>query len=524
MSKEEMNKKHKPEIGQEIKTKNIKPLTGTEQIEETVEKKPFGKKKVGVLAAIAVVLVALVISLGIYNKPENRLARQLNLGNRYLEEQNYAEAALAFEKAIQIDERCMIAYVNGIEAYRHLDEPENLLAFYERAVGFARSLEGETLAAGLDAIVSVYLAAEDVYTDRETLITLWEEGYEKCGQDNRIRDRLVSVYLARAQECASDRAYEESLQDYDRLLELDGQNGVVLESLTGRLKSYLDVLLEGENLDRVRELEEKYAPFLPDYDFEFYIKEIGEKIFKVKLEEYRDLMQICFHIHLIFGPGDSSFLTYEEKEKAYRPIAESLKGYIRVLSVFQNISEQANELANQRDTLIIDDYMCLLLAYDYLVNIYLQLNEMEECLYYRSQYLTLRGSDYKSGPVTYDQYGRTVREQRELFDGGTSILIYEYNEKNQLIESERTDSTGDAWFAKCTYFSDGRISEETSKSTGGVTYIKYSYPEEGVVIVTGTIKNKTGDSTYIQKQKFDQYGVMIEYEDIVPFHIIEGSN
>ena len=54
----------------------------------------------------------------------------------------------------------------------------------------------------------------------------------------------MSVYLARAEERASDGAYEESLQDYDRLLELDGQNEAVLESLTGSLRSYLDLLLD----------------------------------------------------------------------------------------------------------------------------------------------------------------------------------------------------------------------------------------------------------------------------------------
>ena len=234
-----MSQAQKKEVSQGMTAEKVGLLAETEQISENallsgsaeksyeetarpIKNKQFGKKKLGFLAAAAVVLAAmtaLAIGLGIYNKPENRLARQLDLGARYLEEQNYAEAVLAFEKAIQIDERCMAAYVNGIEAYRHLDEPENLLAFYERALGLARSLEGETLAADLDAVVSIYLAAEVVYTDRETLITLWEECYERSGQDSRVRDSLVSVYLERAEGRASDGAYEESLQDYDRLLE-----------------------------------------------------------------------------------------------------------------------------------------------------------------------------------------------------------------------------------------------------------------------------------------------------------------
>ena len=299
-----MNEEYKTESGQDAGAKSVKPLTETNQFAVNTGKKPSGKKKLGVLSAIAVVLVALVIGLGIYNKPENRLARQLDLGNRYLEEQNYAEAALAFEKAIQIDERCLTAYVNGIEAYRHLDEPENLLAFYEKALEAARSLEGEKLATDMDAVVSIYLAAEDVYTDREALVALWEEGYEKSGQDGRVRDGLVRVYLTRAEERASDGAYEESLQDYDRLLELDSHNETVLESLTGSLKSYLDFLLGEGNFDRVRELAEKYASALPDFDFAYYLDEAD------RLEQEREQEELRSQLELPFTAEDVTLFGY----------------------------------------------------------------------------------------------------------------------------------------------------------------------------------------------------------------------
>ena len=302
-----MGEERKKEASRELAEEKTRPLIKSEQdpkdtllpveksgerTEPSIRNVQSGRKKLGILAVIVVVLAALAVGLGIYNKPENRLARQLDLGERYLEEQNYAEAVLAFEKAIQIDERCMAAYVNGIAAYRHLDEPEKLMTFYDKAVEAARSLEGEELSMDMDAVVSIYLAAEDVYTDREALIALWEEGYEKSGQDGRVRNGLVRVYLTRAEERASNGAYEEGLQDYDRLLELDGQNETVLESLTGSLKSYLDFLLEEENFERVRELAEKYASALRDFDFAFYLDEtdhLGDKI--NRMENVRDEMQ-----------------------------------------------------------------------------------------------------------------------------------------------------------------------------------------------------------------------------------------
>ena len=303
-----MSEEQRKEGGQELAAEKTESLTEAGQTAEDaflpdtsekaierepqpVKKKISRNKKLGVLAAVAVVLAVLAVGLGIYNKPENRLARQLDLGERYLEEQNYAEAVLAFEKAIQIDERCMAAYVNGIEAYRHLDEPENLLAFYEKALGAARSLEGEDLTADMDAVVSIYLAAEDVYTDREALIALWEEGYEKSGQDGRVRDSLVGIYLERAEERASNGAYEDSLQDYDRLLELDGQNGKVLESLTQCLRAYIDILMEAGEYSQIRELAQKYGNILPDFGFASILERAdrGEQIIGF-LQKVYDLM------------------------------------------------------------------------------------------------------------------------------------------------------------------------------------------------------------------------------------------
>ena len=472
------------------------------------------KKRVGILAAVVIVFFALIGGLVVYNTPENRLARQLDLGERYLEEQNYAEAILAFEKAIQIDDRCMAAYVNGIEAYRHLDEPENLLSFYEKALEAARSLEGEALTTDMEAVVSIYLAAEDVYTDRDALTTLWEEGYEKSGQDSRVQDNLVSVYLEQAEERASSGAYEESLQTYDRLLELDGQSEAVRESLSESLKSYMDHLMEEENFDRIRELEEKYAPLLPELNFESYIKGIGEKIFAVKLNEYKDMLQICENSFLKFGPDYYSFLTYTEKEKIYRPIAEELKEYIKLLLDYQNISERADELVNQHEYSGINHYMTIMYAYECLADVYLKLNEMDECLYCRSQYLALKGislneNSYQVGAITYDQYGREIRYEMSE----TSFYTYEYNEKNQIVRNVNTYNTRSE-IIKYMYSSDGRLIEEIQELADYGWHIEYDYPEEGVVTRICTITDSTwnGEKTHIEQWKINQYGIHIESE------------
>lgn len=93
---------------------NEKP--NKEQTTEQATKK-FTGKQICIAGGILAVLIALIVGIGIYNTPSNRLSRQLNLGNRYLEEQNYEQAIVEFDKAIAIDPMSVEAYLGKAEAY-----------------------------------------------------------------------------------------------------------------------------------------------------------------------------------------------------------------------------------------------------------------------------------------------------------------------------------------------------------------------------------------------------------------------
>ena len=110
--KEKMNEKQKKENSQVSES-----LLESEQVVKIVKQKLSGKKKLCFLAVATVVLAALAVCLGIYNRPENRLARQLNLGERYLEDQNYEQAVIAFNKVIAIDLMSVDAYLGLADAY-----------------------------------------------------------------------------------------------------------------------------------------------------------------------------------------------------------------------------------------------------------------------------------------------------------------------------------------------------------------------------------------------------------------------
>ena len=75
------------------------------------------KKKWVMVGVITVIVATALIGIGIYNATSNRLNRQLRLGQKYLLEQDYEQAVVEFDKAIQIDPMNVAAYLGKAEAY-----------------------------------------------------------------------------------------------------------------------------------------------------------------------------------------------------------------------------------------------------------------------------------------------------------------------------------------------------------------------------------------------------------------------
>lgn len=94
-----------------------------------VKKTPM---RLGSIMALIGALIAFLIGLGIYNAPENRLARQLDLGQKYLEEQDYEQAIYAFNEAVTIDPMCVEAYLGLAEAHVGLDDLESAISVLKR--------------------------------------------------------------------------------------------------------------------------------------------------------------------------------------------------------------------------------------------------------------------------------------------------------------------------------------------------------------------------------------------------------
>lgn len=114
----------------------LKEDTGVEAVPVKDNKDGQRKCKKGLIAAVIIVVTALAVLSGVWlhNTPARRLAEQLDLGNRYLEEMDYEQAVVVFTKAIEIDPMSVDAYIGVAEAYVGLGEPEKAKEVLEQGM------------------------------------------------------------------------------------------------------------------------------------------------------------------------------------------------------------------------------------------------------------------------------------------------------------------------------------------------------------------------------------------------------
>lgn len=209
-----------------------------------------------VIAGIAV-LLAVLCGIGIYNMPEKRLNRHLEMANKYLEEANYEQAIVEFDKVIAIDPMSAAAYIGKAEAYEGLGD-------YNMAI--------ETLEAGL----------------------------EKIYENTDIRKKLVDLYLSELEKEKTGENYEGELKIYDRLLKLTANDERVVNGLCECLNSYIAILMKEEKYDKIRELAEKYESVAINVDFASILARMQE------IEAYRKLVKGILG-HIAFSCSEENY-------------------------------------------------------------------------------------------------------------------------------------------------------------------------------------------------------------------------
>lgn len=237
-----------------------------------------GNRKIipGKIIGIIAVAIVLIAGISIYNTPLNVLSRQIDLGYKYLGEEQYEAAALAFEEAIEIDDKNIQAYAGAIEAYANMDDEAALQECYDEATAVIENAEEELLAQNMDYAAEIYMSVGRAYRmEPEQAVKVLEKGWE-ITEKEEIKEELAENYFVIAKEENKNGNYGDELDIYDKLLALIGEDEKVLKSLEECLTGYLNQLMKEEKYDEVDRLATKYEKIVSEIDFETLLAQIEE--------------------------------------------------------------------------------------------------------------------------------------------------------------------------------------------------------------------------------------------------------
>ena len=158
--------------------------------------------------------------------------KQYDLGIRYLNEGNYADAIIAFTAAINIDEKNSASYLGRAQAYFELGNEENIsyaISDFEKVIEI-----DETIAEAYSGLADIYISTNDYEKALETL----------KNAENKVNNSLYDLYENKSMVLYSpDEQIEINLKDMKSYLDAgwcvepvitmyatDGRTRVTLES------------------------------------------------------------------------------------------------------------------------------------------------------------------------------------------------------------------------------------------------------------------------------------------------------
>lgn len=211
----------------------------------------FSKKQWGIMGVVAVILIALLIGIGINHSPAGRLAKQLELGQKYLEEMKYEEAVVAFNNAIEIDPMNADAYLGLVEVYIRTGDFDKA---YEYAAKGYELTGDERLQEKMDMIESGNITASNGWVMKQCYYDYEYDlgflGYVTWTHDMQGRVETTSIYDKNNQLIATgDNQYDENgnlvvkyvgtpIYSFDSHGAVYNSQGEILEEATLELSRY----------------------------------------------------------------------------------------------------------------------------------------------------------------------------------------------------------------------------------------------------------------------------------------------
>ncbi len=200
-------------------------------------------KRTVIVSMTAILIVfAVIIGVNIYNAPAKRLAEQLDLGNRYLDEMDYEQAVVAFTKAIEIDPTNTDAYLGAADAYIGLEDFESAKAVLEQGI---ENVTDVNMAEKLkDKQIEIDRIEKEIEEQKKAEEKAKQEAEERKKAEAALKPLYEKLEAGEEDEAIINYVWEEGLIEIEGSYSPTGdvENGIVLDM-------YYDYFFFGEKTD-----------------------------------------------------------------------------------------------------------------------------------------------------------------------------------------------------------------------------------------------------------------------------------
>jgi VWFA-related protein len=222
---------------------DLKAQAASQAAPQTASEKK--KRSRGKTVATVVIVLAVLAALGagvfyVLSHMEDPKVREfLELGERYLLDENYEEAIIAYESALEIDEKCVDAYLGMADAYIGLGETEKAVSALRNGY---RLTNDKTLDERLREIRSAVANAEDLTIDIVQVdssafpeMTLFAQITDR---DGRAIDSLPREIFVVSEIDDRGKKHHQPIDEMQQILDSDGWNMNMVLDQSGSMADY----------------------------------------------------------------------------------------------------------------------------------------------------------------------------------------------------------------------------------------------------------------------------------------------
>ena len=236
---------------------------------------PAKKKKTGLILGIiggVVAVVGLVFGISIYKNPDRNLAVHLTNANHFLNDMNYDQARAEYDEALMLDPTNFAALQGIMEVAGATDDAE-LMQNSIDSMWAAVQMDADFAAEHKEEILEMTFAAESFYSSEEYIALL--ENLWANEKDDRIKSRLVDLYIVQSNQAWKQGDYENSLDYLKKAYELDPGSKDVLVGMERVVKDYVTDLKNNQRYDEAQELLDWYEGINPDNNVSYLTEEVA---------------------------------------------------------------------------------------------------------------------------------------------------------------------------------------------------------------------------------------------------------